>query len=105
MSDTHEEIIKRLMPLYEQAPARFMAFYNAVWLMCYELPEGQSFRISDRCSERRRNTFLDIVTLCIIEEPYDIERGELYLSEDSERVCRGIGFRPSNTYHTHFYQK
>lgn len=105
MSDTHEEIVNRLMVLYKKAPSRFMAFYNAVWLMCYELPEGQSFRISDRCSERSKDTFIDIVTLCIIEEPYNIERGELYLADDHERVCRGVGFKSSNTYHTHFYQK
>ena len=39
MSDTHEEIIKRLLPLYEKAPKRFMAFYNSVWLLCHDLPE------------------------------------------------------------------
>lgn len=93
------------MPLYEQAPTRFLAFYNAVWLMCHELPEGQSFCIADRCTEKSRGTFIDIVTLCIIEEPYNIERGELYLSDDNERVCRGIGFRPSGTYRSRFYRK
>ena len=30
----------RLMPLYEMAPERFMAFYDAVYLMCVDLPEA-----------------------------------------------------------------
>lgn len=45
----------RLMPLYEMAPERFMAFYDAVYLMCVDLPEGCRFRISDRCREKTWN--------------------------------------------------
>ena len=52
MSETHSSIMARLMPLYEMAPERFMAFYDAVYLMCVDLPEGCRFRISDRCREK-----------------------------------------------------
>ena len=38
MSETHSSIMARLMPLYEMAPERFMAFYDAVYLMCVDLP-------------------------------------------------------------------
>ncbi len=104
MSDTHEEIIKRLLPLYEKAPKRFMAFYNSVWLLCHDLPEGHSFRISDKCGVKSMNLFRDIVNLCIIEEPYDINKGELELSDDGEIVRRTIGFRPSE-YHSNKFRK
>lgn len=40
MSETHSSIMARLMPLYEMAPERFMAFYDAVYLMCVDLPEA-----------------------------------------------------------------
>ena len=104
MSDTHEEIIKRLLPLYEKAPKRFMAFYNSVWLLCHDLPEGQSFRIADKSGVQSMNLFRDIVNLCIIEEPYDINKGELELSDDGEIVRRTIGFRPSE-YHSNKFRK
>ena len=95
MTDTYQDIINRLLPLYERDPNRFMAFYNAVWLMCYELPEGHSFRIADRCGEKSRKLFLDIVCLTIMEEPFGSERGELEISDDGEIVSRRVGFRPS----------
>lgn len=73
MNDTHSDIMARLMPLYEMAPERFMAFYDAVYLMCIDLPEGEQFRISDRCQEKDLKLFQDIVkhssqnshTMCI----------------------------------------
>ena len=40
MNETYSNIIARLVPLYDMAPQRFMAFYNAVYLMCIDLPEG-----------------------------------------------------------------
>ena len=72
----------RLMPLYEQAPERFMKFYNAVWLMCHELPEGGRFRIADRCAEKSIPLFRDIAALCIMDEPGNIHRGSLEFEDD-----------------------
>ena len=95
MTDTHEEIIRRLLPLQEKNHSRFMAFYNQVCALCEELPEGQSFRISDKCNEKSKSLFRDIVALCIMEEPYDISKGELELSDDGETVRRTIGFKSS----------
>ena len=87
MSETHSSIMARLMPLYEMAPERFMAFYDAVYLMCVDLPEGCRFRISDRCR--------DIVKTLIAEQPYDKYAGQLELSDDMEYVRRTTGFKPS----------
>ena len=58
MSETHSSIMARLMPLYEMAPERFMAFYDAVYLMCVDLPEGCRFRISDRREDSHCGTAL-----------------------------------------------
>jgi hypothetical protein len=69
MSETHSSIMARLMPLYEMAPERFMAFYDAVYLMCVDLPEGCRFRISDRCREKDLELFRDIVKTLIAEQP------------------------------------
>lgn len=94
MTDSYNDIIARLMPLYEKAPERFMKFYDAVYLMCHELPEGSRFRIADRCAEKSVPLFRDLVALCIMDEPYDAYRGMLELSEDREWVRRGIGINP-----------
>lgn len=94
-SDTHSEIMARLLPLYEQAPQRFMKFYDAVYLMCMELPEGTRFRISDRCALKDVNLFQDIAALCIIEQTYDVRKGLLEFSDDMEWVIRTTGFRNS----------
>lgn len=94
MTDTYQEIMSRLMALYEKAPERFLRFYDAVWLMCHELPEGQQFRIADRCSSKSIPLFRDIVSICIMEEPWDDYKGILQLSDDQEYVCRSIGMRP-----------
>ena len=93
MTDSYDTIIKRLLPIYEKEPDRFMRFYNAVWLMCYDLPEGDSFRIADRCAERNIPLFRDIVALCIMDEPFDIHRGNLEFSDDMECVRRYVGMR------------
>ena len=79
MSETHSSIMARLMPLYEMAPERFMAFYDAVYLMCVDLPEGCRFRISDRCREKDLELFRDIVKTLIAEQPYDKYAGQLEL--------------------------
>ncbi len=95
MNDTHPDIMARLMPLYEMAPERFMAFYDAVYLMCVDLPEGCRFRISDRCQEKDLKLFQDIVKTFIAEQPYDVHTGQLELSDDMEYVRRTTGFKPS----------
>lgn len=102
MTDTYEEIIHRLLPLQEKNHNRFMAFYYKVCELCKELPEGQSFRISDKCNEKSKDLFRDIVALCIMEEPYDISKGELELSDDGESVRRTVGFIPSKELFKHY---
>ena len=94
-SDTHSEIMARLLPLYEQAPQRFLKFYDAVYLMCMELPEGSRFRISDRCAPKSVDLFKDIAALCIIEQPFDIYAGQLEFSDDMEFIIRKMGFKSS----------
>ena len=92
MTDSYQEIMARILPLYEQAPERFMKFYNTVYLMCHDLPEGGRFRISDRCAEKSIPLFRDIVALCIMDEPYDIYRGSLEFEDEAmEWVRRGFG--------------
>lgn len=95
MNDTYSDIMARLMPLYEMAPERFMAFYDAVYLMCIDLPEGELFRIADRCQEKDLKLFQDIVKIFIAEQPYDVHTGQLELSDDMEYVRRTTGFRTS----------
>lgn len=95
MGETHSSIMARLMPLYEMAPERFMTFYDAVYLMCVDLPEGCRFRISDRCREKDLKLFRDIVKTLIAEQPYDKYAGQLELSDDMEYVRRTTGFKPS----------
>ena len=84
----------RILPLYEQAPERFMRFYNAVWLMCHELPEGGRFRIADRCAEKSVPLFRDIAALCIMDEPEDTGRGSLEF-EDDEWIHRRYATHPT----------
>lgn len=94
MTDTYQEIINRLLALREKAPERFMHFYYAVWQMCDELPDGQQFRIADRCATKSIPLFRDIVSIYIIEQPWDKYKGLLELSDDMEYVKRGVGLRP-----------
>lgn len=95
MTETHADIIARLLPLYEMSPKRFMSFYDAVYLMCINLPEGEQFRISDRCQEKDLKLFQDIVKIFIAEQPYDTHTGQLELSDDMEYVRRTTGFKAS----------
>lgn len=94
MTDTYGEIMTRLLALHEKAPDRFMRFYNAVWQMCDDLPNGQQFRIADRCAEKAIALFRDIVSIYIMEQPWDKYKGLLQLSDDMEWVRRSIGMRP-----------
>ena len=83
MNEAYSNIIARLVPLYDMAPQRFMAFYNAVYLMCIDLPEGDLA------------LFRDIVKTLIAEQPYNKYMGQLELSDDMEYVRRTTGFKPS----------
>lgn len=94
MTDTYGEIIARLLALRDKAPERFMRFYDAVWQMCDELPDGQQFRIADRCAAKSIPLFRDIVSIYIMEQPWEKYRGLLELSDDMGTVKRGIGLRP-----------
>ena len=84
MNEAYSNIIARLVPLYDMAPQRFMAFYNAVYLMCIDLPEGYRFRISDRCQGKDLALFRDIVKTLIAEQPYNKYMGQLELSDDMD---------------------
>lgn len=104
-SDTHSEIMARLLPLYERAPERFIKFFDAVYLMCAELPEGTRFRISDRCAAKSMDLFRDIAALCIIEQPFNVSVGQLEFSDDMEWIIRKTGFRSSLKQGLHFSKK
>ena len=41
MVPTYSELIKELYPLYQQEPARFMRFYNAVYKKLFSIHEGK----------------------------------------------------------------
>lgn len=68
MAPTHKEILKEIMPLYQQNPERFMRFYHAVNNIIATIPEGQSIRIDEHCNPSSRDLFIKIASLWIIGE-------------------------------------
>jgi len=68
MTKSHSELMKELIPLYQEDPQRFMRFYNAVYLLLDKLPEGSILRISDHVRPTSYHLFATIASLLVIEE-------------------------------------
>ena len=79
---TYKELIAELMPIYDADRARFMRFYDAVWLMLYNMAEGDKLVIADRCREADRQLFFKVACLIMISDM----RGREYYFYDEEKT-------------------
>ena len=94
MARSYQGILRKVKPLYEQHPERFMRFYNQVFLILSEIPEGGAVLISEKCTERSRELFEDVAEMCIIEERAHHNPGDSWLdfSEDRKWIIRNVSF-------------
>lgn len=100
---TYKELIDELLPLYEAQHDRFMRFYNAVWLMLYNLPEGATLDITERCNEADRDLFFKVASLIMMS---DMPGREYYFVDDAQTIIRrGYVFVPKKIYRNKFYDK
>lgn len=97
MIPSYSDLIKDLLPLYQQEPERFMRFYNSVYLKLLNIPEGGVLRLIDHCSQRAMNTFIKIASLLIIEElcRKEVTDDFLEFSDDRTTIRRCRKFIPS----------
>lgn len=102
-SPTYKELIAELMPIYDADRARFMRFYDAVWLMLYNMAEGDKLVIADRCREADRQLFFKVACLIMISDM----RGREYYFYDEEKtiIQRGRVFVPKKINRSKFYDK
>ena len=83
----------RLRPYLEKSPERLMKFYHIVGLILTELPEGEQFRITDRCQPQSVDLFRDLAILCMHEEHFCPERGDLEMLGDLNTIRRNRRIR------------
>lgn len=97
MLQTHSEIMKELLPLYEKDPRRFMRFYDAVFLKLSDIPEGGVLKISDCCNNADIELFKKIAGLLMIEETArkSVTDDVLEFTEDETEIRRSRKFIPS----------
>ncbi|WP_291528578.1 hypothetical protein [Bacteroides sp. UBA939] len=69
MAVTLRELENELMPLYEQNPERFRAFYNKVYLLLYRMPEGGKLRAEEHCSEATIPLFMKVAIFIMLFDP------------------------------------
>lgn len=89
--------IAELIPVYEENPQRFMRFYNAVYLLLCNIPEGGLLRIADHCKPPSYGLFVQCACLCIMEEcnRCGITDALLEFSDDYTEIRRSVKFKKS----------
>lgn len=92
------------LPLYEDAPDRFMRFYNAVYLLLCSIPENGTLKIADHCAPSSYDIFIKCACLCIMEERLycNVKDALLEFDEEYLDIHRGRSFKNS-ALKPHFY--
>ena len=68
MARSYQEILEKVMPLAGRDPGRFKRFYDRVTELLLRIPEGGSIIVSEHCTARSLELFMDVAEMCIIEE-------------------------------------
>lgn len=100
---TYRQLIDELLPLYEAQHDRFMRFYDAVWLMLYNMPEGTTLNIAERCKPADRDLFFKVACLIMMS---DMPGREYYFVDDAYTIIRrGYVYAPNKTNRSTFHDK
>ena len=97
MARSYQDILNKVMPIYDAQPERFTKFYNAITVLLSGLKPGTSILIAQHCTERSRELFMDVAEMVIIEDLMhrDAMDGVLEFSDDRKSIRRTPSFRPS----------
>lgn len=97
MARSYQEILAKVQPIYEAQPERFTKFYDAITVLLFNLKPGTSILISEHCTERSRELFMDVAEMVIIEDlrHRDATDGILEFSDDRKSIRRTMTFKPS----------
>lgn len=100
MTSTHSELMQELLPLYDKDPNRFMRFYNAIYLMLLNIPEGGALIIAEHCSKAAIGMFIKVASLLIIEDTCSksVTDDLLEFSDDYTMIRRSYKFIPSRSF-------
>lgn len=82
-----KELVDRLLKVFIENPHRFMRFENKVWEILFEMPEESYMKLSERCKPDSLPMLRDVVTLFIIEQPFD-PGGSYWELVDEDTVYR-----------------
>lgn len=66
-----KDLVNKLLDVFSENPHRFMRFENKVWSVLMEMPENSYMKLSERCKPETLPLLRDVVTLFIIEQPFD----------------------------------
>ena len=104
MARSYQEILEKVMPLAGRDPGRFKRFYDRVTELLLRIPEGGSIIVSEHCTARSFELFMDVAEMCIIEELFhkSINDALLEFSDDRSEIRRCPAWRPAVPYR-HFY--
>lgn len=65
--ESRKVIMEELLMLHEQYPERFMQFYNSIYMLIHDLPEGKSLLIADHCKPKSIELFKKISSILIAD--------------------------------------
>lgn len=96
--------VSEVLPLYEENPERFMRFYNAVYLLLCDIPEGEVLSIAAHCKPTSYALFVKCACLCMMEEQQQREVNDAFLefNDDYTEIRRSVKFVRSIA-RPHFY--
>lgn len=91
MARSYQEILEKVMPLAGRDPGRFKRFYDRVTELLLRIPEGGSIIVSEHCTARSLELFMDVAEMCIIEELFhkSINDALLEFSDDRSEIRPG----------------
>ena len=104
MTRSYQEILDKVMPIYEAQPERFTKFYDAITVLLFGLKPGTSILISEHCTERSREMFMDVAEMVIIEDLMhrDASDGVLEFSDDRRSIRRTEVIKPSKNLYSYY---
>ena len=104
MARSYQEILEKVMPLAGRDPGRFKRFYDRVTELLLRIPEGGSIIVSEHCTARSLELFMDVAEMCFLEELFLLCCYVVWVeyADDRSEIRRCPAWRPAVPYR-HFY--
>ena len=88
VTETKQDVVARLLRVFDENPTRFMRFENAVHGLLLDMPYDSFLKMSDICKEGSLPLMRDVVKLFMMEQPWDAGASYWEFLDDFDTIHR-----------------